>query len=429
MTNVLDVIDKKRRQLSLNEQEIIDVVEQYLDGDVADYQMSSLLMSMCCNGLNQDEINSLTKAYIESGDVIDLSSLTKPTVDKHSTGGVGDKTSLLIAPILACFGVDVAKMSGRGLGFTGGTLDKLEAIEGFNINLDETQFIRQVNDIGLAIISQSGDVVPADKKIYALRDVTGTVDSIGLIAASIMSKKIASGAQHICLDIKCGSGAFMKDLTSARELASTLIAIGRAYDKKVCAIISTMDQPLGVGVGNSIEVMEVVNTLNGHGPNDLVELATNIVINLLDLCDIKVTREQIFDCINGGAAYQKFIEFITAQGGSLSSVEQLHISDQRYVYTSPTTGYVEQYKVDLIGKAAQVLGAGRQFKDDIIDNEVGISCPYKIGDFINEGDSLFTIYYHDKTKLQQSLNYLAQAFSISETKVESTPIILDVVKE
>lgn len=428
MANILDVIDQKRQNHEIDANSIKEIITDYTNDLIPDYQMSSLLMAMCCNGLSQDEIDALVDSYINSGDVIDLSDLDKPTVDKHSTGGVGDKISLLIGPILACFDVDVAKMSGRGLGFTGGTLDKLEAIEGFNINLDADTFIKQVNDIGISIISQTQNLVPADKKIYALRDVTGTVDSIGLIAASIMSKKIASGAKNICLDIKCGSGAFMKDLASAQELAKTLINIGHAYDRNVCAIISTMSQPLGISVGNSIEVMEVINALNGEGSSDLMELAICIVKELLNLAGIKVSSKDILRKINSGEAYQKFIEFICAQGGSYESLASLNVSDNIFTIYSPNNGYIKNYETNLIGKAAQVLGAGRMHKDDEIDYEVGIKCYKKIGDHVNSGDRLFDIYYHDQEKLEACLNYLEKAYSISDQVVSPQPIILDIIK-
>lgn len=428
MINVVEIIDKKRQNQALTNDEIKQVIDLYVEDQVPDYQMSALLMAMCCNGLNQDEINALTTSYINSGDVFDLSALTKPTVDKHSTGGVGDKTSLVISPVLAAFGVDVAKMSGRGLGFTGGTLDKLEAINGFNINLDEKAFINQVNNVGLSIISQTSNLVPADKKIYALRDVTATVDSIGLIAASIMSKKIAAGANHICLDVKCGAGAFMKDEASAKALAQTLINIGKEYDKKICAVISTMQQPLGISVGNSLEVLEAIDTLKGNGPKDLVDLSITIVKNLLALCQIDVSEEDIIAKLTSGEAYQKFIEFVEAQGGSKEAIDNLSISDKIYQYSADQAGYIDSYHTDMIGKAAQVLGAGRLVKTDSIDYSVGIKCPYKIGDPINIGDPLFTVYYQDENKLQQAIEYLDQSYRIKTTPVTVSPIILDVVR-
>lgn len=428
MLNILDIIDKKRNNQFLNREEIDFVINQYVENKIPDYQMSALLMAMCCNDLNQDEINYLTDAYIQSGETIDLSAIKKPTVDKHSTGGVGDKISLLIAPILACFDVDVAKMSGRGLGFTGGTLDKLEAIEGFNISLDKEQFINQVNNIGLSIISQTGNLVPADKKIYALRDVTGTIDSIGLIAASIMSKKIAAGAQNICLDIKCGSGAFMKDFASAKQLAKTLIRIGNQYNRNVCAVISSMEQPLGISIGNSIEVLEVIDTLKGNGPSDLLELAICIVKETLHLCGKQVSSKEIIELINEGIAYNKFVEFIVAQGGSIDAINNLTISQNSYEIKATTSGYMNPYNTALIGKAAQVLGAGRLEKTDEIDHQVGIKCFKKIGTKIEPDDILFTIYYNDQNKLEECIKYLEKSYSISENVVNPQPIILDVVR-
>lgn len=428
MNNILDIIAQKRNNQPLSQEQIEYVIDAYVDGKIADYQMSSLLMAICINGVNQEEINYLTKAFIDSGDVIDLSQINKPTVDKHSTGGVGDKISLLIAPILACFGVDVAKMSGRGLGFTGGTLDKLEAIEGFNINLSEEQFIKQVNEIGISIISQTGNLVPADKKIYALRDVSGTVDSIGLIAASIMSKKIAAGADHICLDVKCGEGAFMKDLASAKELATTLINIGKAYDKKICAVISTMDQVLGYSVGNSIEVLEVIKALQGNGPSDLMQLAYSIIINLLAISGQEVSKEDIDQVINSGAAYNKFVEFITYQGASADALANLKVSDNVYQITAKTSGYVKGYKTQLIGQGAQVLGAGRIQKTDQIDHSVGLVAHAKVGDYINQGDVLFTIYYNEQAKLDNCINYLEKSIILSDQHTSMMPVVLEVLK-
>ena len=403
------------------------MVDNYVDDKITDYQMSAFLMAICCQGMDDEETYYLTKVMVESGDVIDLSMVEKITVDKHSTGGVGDKTSLVLAPILSVFDVSVCKMSGRGLGFTGGTLDKLESLKSFNINLSEKDFIKQINNIGLAIIGQTQELVPADKKIYALRDVSGTVNSIPLIAASIMSKKIASGAQYILIDLKCGSGAFMKDEESAQMLAEKLIAIGTRYNRVVKVIITSMDQPLGKNIGNSLEVIEAKETLLGHGDEDFKKLCITCAYELLNACGKSISKEEIEMVLENKSAYHQFIKMLEAQGSNVDELNQLTIAQNIYEYRVNQKGYLEKFNTDQIGLAAMELGAGRKQKTDNIKYDVGIIVNKKIGDNLNENDLLFTIYYDNKDELEKALTLLDESYMISNTKVEPNKLIKKIV--
>jgi len=390
--NVYNIIEKKKNKLELTNEEIEFVVTNYTNGTILDYQMSALLMAICINGMTDNEIFSLTKVMTDSGDKVDLSSLSN-TVDKHSTGGVGDKTTLIIGPIVACLNCKVAKMSGRSLGHTGGTIDKLESIEGFKTKLSQEEFFDQVNNIGIALISQTENVAPADKKIYALRDVTATVESIPLIASSIMSKKIASGAKNLVIDVKVGSGAFMKDKESAKELASKIVSIGKNAGINTLAVLTNMDIPLGNNIGNALEVKEAIDVLNNKGPKDLreicIKLATymNAITNKLDIQD---SLKQVMDVLQSGKAYNKFLDLVKAQGGNIESIykEALY---KHEVY-SDVDGYISSMDTASIGKISGQLGAGRLTKEDTIDYTAGIVLNKKTSDYVKKGELLATFY-------------------------------------
>lgn len=390
--NVYNIIEKKKNNLELTKEEIDFIVNNYTNGTIPDYQMSALLMAICINGMTDEEIFNLTKCMTDSGDKVDLSSLDN-TVDKHSTGGVGDKTTLIIGPIVACLNCKVAKMSGRSLGHTGGTIDKLESIEGFKTKLTKEEFLKQVNDINIALISQTENVAPADKKIYALRDVTATVESIPLIASSIMSKKIASGAKNLVIDVKVGSGAFMKDKESAKELANKIVSIGKNAGINILAILTNMDIPLGNNIGNALEVQEAIEVLNNRGPKDLrevcIKLATymNAITNKID---IKTSFEQVINVLETKQAYNKFLELVKYQGGNIDSVYK-HPLYKHEVY-SDKEGYITNMDTEIIGKISGLLGAGRSTKDDVIDYTAGIVLNKKTSDYVKKGDLLATFY-------------------------------------
>jgi len=430
--NIIDIIEKKKHNLELTKFEIEFVIENMMCGEIDDYQISALMMAIYFNSMTDAETINLTNAMINSGDVIDLSKLTNPTVDKHSTGGVGDKTSLILGPLLSTFNLSVAKMSGRGLGHTGGTLDKLESIEGFNINLTEDEFISQVNKTGLAIIGQTQELVPADKKLYALRDVTATVDSLPLIAASIMSKKIASGAHNMILDVKYGSGAFMKTKEDAEVLAKKLVMIGNGVGRNTVAVISDMEQPLGCAIGNALEVQEAIDILQGHGPEDVTELCILLTVELLLMTglysDAALARSDVEIKISNGEAYAKFLEFIKAQGAVEYAEESLPHTIKVVEIIAEESGYVSQVDAITIGRAAMILGAGRVKKTDIIDPAVGIVLHKKIGDFIENGDVICDVHVNDETNLEQVISMIGQAYEISEQKVEDKKIIEKIIK-
>lgn len=430
---MLDVIEKKRNKGVLNEKEIHFFIDGYVKGEIPDYQVSSLLMSIYFNGMNKEEIAALTKAMLYSGDVIDLSSIKGIKVDKHSTGGVGDKTSLALGPMVAACGAKLAKMSGRGLGHTGGTLDKMESIPGLSIVKERDDFIKQVNDIGIAIVGQSGHLVPADKKLYALRDVTCTVDSIPLIASSIMSKKLASGSDTILLDVKVGSGAFMKDLESARNLAKTMVDIGDSFKRDTRAMLSDMDQPLGCAVGNSLEVIEAVNTLKGHGPHDFVELCLSAGSIMLVQAKIVTTVEEgrtlLQEKIKDGSAFNKLKEFIHAQGGDTSYLDdtsKFPVAKFIVPVLSTEEGYVNRINALEIGEYAMKLGAGRETLEDVIDNAAGIILEKKIGDYVKKGDILCYIHTN-KENYAEIIEGLKENFIILPTKREEHRVIYEVI--
>lgn len=396
---MVDIIEKKRDGQELTTAEINFFIEGYTKGEIPDYQASALAMAIYFQDMNDRERADLTRAMVESGDTIDLSAIDGVKVDKHSTGGVGDTTTLVLAPLVAFLGVPVAKMSGRGLGHTGGTIDKLESIAGFHVELTREQFIDLVNRDKVAVIGQSGNLTPADKKLYALRDVTGTVNSIPLIASSIMSKKIAAGADAIVLDVKTGDGAFMKTQEDAEELAHAMVRIGNHVGRKTIAIISDMSQPLGFAIGNALEVKEAIETLQGKGPKDLTELVLTLGSQMVILAGKAKTseeaKEMLLDAIHSGKALAKFKEFLANQGGDASIVDDLtKLPQAKYKIELPAkqSGYISRMVADEIGVASMILGAGRATKEDVIDLAVGLVLHKKVGNKVEEGESILTIY-------------------------------------
>ena len=436
MYRMYDMIMKKRNGAEHTADEIRFIVEGFTKGEIPDYQMSAWLMCVYYKGMTHDETCALTHAMAESGDQLSLAAIHGVKVDKHSTGGVGDKTTFIVAPILASLGVPVAKMSGRGLGHTGGTIDKLEAIPGFCVSIPETEFIEHVNSMKLALVGQTGDLAPADKKIYALRDVTATVDSLPLIASSIMSKKLAAGADAIVLDVKCGSGAFMKTEEAARKLAKEMVRIGHGAGRKTAAVISEMDEPLGFAVGNALEVIEAIDTLKGNGPKDLEDLCVALGSYMLVSAGKADSLEEAADKLRGtlkdGSAYEKMIEFVTAQGGSREDVENpqrlLHATYTDTI-TAPKTGYIAHIQSEEVGLAAMTAGGGRETKDSVIDLSAGIVLNKKVGDFVKENEPLARLYANDKVKLEAAKNRLAGAYSFSEEPVPARPLIHGVITE
>lgn len=429
-----DVIEKKRDGKELSKEEIHFFIEGYTNGTIPDYQASALLMAIYYEGMKSEELAHVTMEMVRSGDEIDLSQIEGIKVDKHSTGGVGDTTTLIIAPLVASLGVPVAKMSGRGLGHTGGTLDKLEAIPNFTFELDQQAFIDLVNKHKLSVIGQTGNIVPADKMIYSLRDVTATVDSIPLIASSIMSKKIASGADAIVLDVKAGSGAFMKDVDQAKELAEAMVQIGKEVGVNTRAIISSMDQPLGNAIGNALEIKEAVETLQGNGPKDLTNLCIELSAHMVVLADPSLSfenaKEKVMGQINNGQALETFKTFIEDQGGNKGIVDDLALLPQA-AHTinvkAPKEGYISHIEAHEIGTAAMMLGAGRATKDSVIDLAVGIVLHKKVGDYVTEGESLATIYAND-TDVKQSVDKIVAHMDIYDTHTHPEPLVLGTVQ-
>lgn len=429
-----DILEKKKKGERLSREELAFFVEGYTAGVIPDYQASAFTMAVCFQGLDEEETAILTDCMMHSGDVIDLSSIEGVKVDKHSTGGVGDKTSLVLGPLVAACGAKVAKMSGRGLGHTGGTLDKMESIPHLSISLDKEAFIRQVNDCGLAIIGQTGDLVPADKKLYALRDVTATVDSIPLIASSIMSKKLASGADTILLDVKFGSGAFMKTLDDAEKLARAMVRIGRSLGRDTRAVITDMDQPLGFAVGNTLEVVEAVNTLRGNGPRDLEELCVSLGAIMLDQADVEHDREKaraiLREKIASGEAYEKLKAMVASQGGDtayLDDPSRFAVSSRVIEVVCERDGYVHGIAALAIGEGAMQLGAGRATKEDVIDTAAGVVLHKKIGDFVKAGESLATAYTN-KENTESVIEKIKAAFVIANEEPDAAILIHKVIE-
>ena len=424
-----DVIEKKRNGQTLTEDEIKFLVEGYTNGAIPDYQMSALFMAIYFQGMTIEESAILTMAMVQSGDTIDLSKIQGIKVDKHSTGGVGDTTTLILAPLVASVGVHVAKMSGRGLGHTGGTIDKLESIAGFHIEITNNQFVELVNDHHLAVIGQSAHLVPADKKMYSLRDVTATVNSIPLIASSIMSKKIASGADAIVLDVKTGTGAFMKNEEEAKLLARMMVDIGRSVGIETLAVISNMDQPLGLAVGNALEVQEAIDTLKGQGPTDLTELSLVLGSQMVVLANkaetMEEARKMLEENIHNGKAITTFKTFIQSQGGDANIVDNPSLLPRALFQIdihSETSGYVTQLIADRIGKAALMLGAGRKTKESTIDLSVGILLHKKLGDKVQKGDKLFTLHTNTKDNSDVTTHLLG-SIKLGNEQIEKELII------
>lgn len=421
-----DLITKKKHGEKLNREEISFIVKGYTEGEIPDYQMSSFLMAVCLKGMDIEETTNLTLSMRDSGEILDLSKIEGIKVDKHSTGGVGDKTSLVVGPMVAALGIPVAKMSGRGLGHTGGTIDKLESIPGFSTEIGTEKFFELVNKNKFAIAGQTADLAPADKKIYALRDVTATVDSIPLIASSIMSKKLASGSDVIVLDVKCGSGAFMKDIDSAIELGKTMVEIGKGAGKKTFAIVTDMSQPLGRNVGNNLEVKEAIEALKGNAPSDLMEDAVQLGTYMVYGADMavspKAARAMVENTIKNGTALKKFAEFVEAQGGDpeyVYNTDKFEKAKYEVPVYSEKEGYVNAIMTEEIGMTSLILGGGRETKESKIDLSVGIVLEKKLGDYVKAGEKIATLYANSKSKIKPATERFLGAYTIERQKKES----------
>ena len=423
--NILDIINKKRLKQELTKEEIHYFVDEYTKGTIPDYQMSSLLMAICCNGMSFQETIFLTNSMLESGEVLDLSSIDGKKVDKHSTGGVGDKTTIILGPLVASCGVKVAKMSGRGLGHTGGTIDKLESIPGFQVSKTIQEVIEQVNQIGVCVVSQTGNLVPADKKIYALRDVTATVESLPLIASSIMSKKIASSTDFIVIDLNVGDGALIKTIEDARKLAHLMVQIGKNYHRKTVCILTNMEKPLGHAIGNALEIEESIRFLKREEHlEDLEEIIVTLASWMVHLgkdISLEEAKKEVQTNLENGKAYRKFQEFISYQGGNL---EQLKVSNRIFSIKSPKTGFVSKINTLKLGELVRSIGAGRYSKEDKIDYTVGALLNKNVGDYVLEGEELVKIYLNQK---DMSLREITECFTIEESLKKQIPLILEVI--
>ena len=429
-----DLILKKRQGNTLTKEEIQWMIREYTDGKIPDYQMSAMMMAVCFQGLDKEETYELTMAMAQSGEMLDLSGIEGVKVDKHSTGGVGDKTSLALTPIVASLGIPVAKMSGRGLGHTGGTIDKLESIPGFSTQLTDEQFEEQVNTIGVSIMGQTKDLAPADKLLYALRDVTATVDQISLIASSIMSKKLAAGADAILLDVKTGSGAFMKEESEAVKLAQEMVDIGKSAGRKMTAVITNMDEPLGMAVGNILEVKEAIDTLKGNGPKDFTELVETLASHMLILGGIAEKFDEALSMVRGavrdGKALDKFKQFVSAQGGDTRYIDHPEMFEQSHIIEeirSEQDGFVERINAQEIGICSLILGGGRETKDSQIDPAVGLVFSKKVADPVKKGDLLATIYGNDEEKVKQAVKHFKENFHIAKDQPEKPQRIKQVL--
>ncbi|MCH5142637.1 MAG: pyrimidine-nucleoside phosphorylase [Clostridiales bacterium] len=428
-----DIIKKKRDGGELSTAEIQYFIKGVSDGGIPDYQISALCMAIYFNGMNVRETCDLTFAVRDSGDKLDFSTINGIRVDKHSTGGVGDKTSLVVAPIVSSFGIKVAKMSGRGLGHTGGTIDKLEAIDGFQTTLSEADFIKQVNDIGFAIVGQSKQFAPADKKLYALRDVTATVDSMPLIAASIMGKKLAADDDCIVLDVKTGSGSFMKSVEKSTELAQLMVDIGKSAGKKMVALITNMDRPLGYAIGNSLEVIEAVETLQGHGPEDFTEVCLTLAGHMLSLAgkgSVESCIEMAKQAIADGSAYCKLLEVVSRQGGNTKLIENTsNFAKAKYscAVKCKKSGFISKVNTESYGFASLALGAGRNTAEDAIDYSAGIILNKKTGDFVEEGEIIAILYSNDESAFAKAEEILLSATEVSGSKPENEPLIYNII--
>ena len=421
--DILDIIDKKEKGEKLTKEELQYVIDGYLNGTIKDYQMSALLTEIDLLGLKEEETINLTDIMLHSGETLDLG--FDNIADKHSTGGVGDKTTIVLAPLVASLGVKVAKMSGRGLGHTGGTIDKLESIKGFKTSMSLDEFKNQVDKIGIALVGQMGNLVPADKKIYALRDVTGTVDSIPLIASSIMSKKLASGASSIVIDLKVGSGALVNNLDEAEELAHLMVKIGKNNNKKTACVLTNMDEPLGYAVGNSIEVIEAINTLKGDGPEDLTDLVIKLGSLMVSMglnISEEEAEEKVKENLYNGKGYEKMLEWVKAQGGDINNIPLAKHSKE---IIAQTDGYISAINALEIGKLSRKLGAGRLTKDDEIDLTVGIILNHKVGEYVQKDETLATVFYNEKEVTDEEI---LSCFKFSENPVEEPKLIIDIIR-
>ncbi|MEK6256499.1 MAG: thymidine phosphorylase [Chloroflexota bacterium] len=431
----VDIIIKKRDKLELTKEEIDFFIQGFSDGDIPDYQASAWAMAVQLNGMSARETTDLTLAMVASGDTQDLSEIVKVAVDKHSTGGVGDKTTLAVEPIVAACGLPVGKMSGRGLGFSGGTLDKMESIPGFRVDLTTEEFLKQLKEVGLVLTGQTGDLAPADGKFYALRDVTGTVPSLPLIAASIMSKKIAAGAQKIVLDVKAGVGAFMSNVDEARALAEAMVAIGKLAGRETVALLSDMNQPLGVAVGNALEVKEAIATLHGEGPEDfyghVLEVATHLLILGGAANSEDEAKKKIEAVIKNGKAWERFRDLVIAQGGDVSYIDdpdKLAKAPVIETVNSPRGGYISGINARVVGETSVVLGAGRAKKSDSIDHSVGIEIFFNVGDLLVAGEALFAIHAKSQLDVENTRQILLDAHTWSDEEVQPLPLFYGVVK-
>ena len=430
---IYDIIAKKRDGYELSAEEIAFAVKSAVDKTIEDYQITALLMAIYLNGMTDRETADLTIEMAKSGDMLDLSGIDGITVDKHSTGGVGDKTTLIVAPLVASLGMKVAKMSGRGLGHTGGTVDKLESISGFNVELTPHEFIKTVNEHGICVVGQSGNMAPADKIFYALRDATATVGNIPLIASSIMSKKLAAGSECIVLDVKYGSGAFMKTAKDAEALSEMMVTIGKKAGRKVSAVISDMDTPLGFNIGNALEIKEAVDVLKGKEVSDLKEVCLTLAANITKLAEgitVEEARTKVETALKSGAAFEKFKEFITAQGGDIRQIENtdsLPKAEFSFDVNSPSDGYISRMNAEKIGSASVILGAGREKKSDKIDFGAGIVLHKKTGDYCKKGDRLATLYTNKETTLKGAEKCFIDAISFSENEPKKNKLIFKVL--
>lgn len=431
--NILEIIANKRDKKELTKEEIEFFINSYTKGEIADYQASALIMAIYLNGMTAAETTYLTLAMANSGDVLDLSEF-ETVVDKHSTGGVGDKITLILMPIMAVLGVKIAKMSGRGLGFTGGTVDKLEAIPGYKTNLTIEEFKNNVKEIGISLISQTENLVPADKKLYALRDAISCIDSIPLIASSIMSKKIAAGSNKIVLDVTCGNGAFMKTKEEAVKLSIIMKEIGKLVGKETICIITNMEEPLGYYIGNNLEMVEVVNSLKGKMPKDIKEVVLSLGSYILKLAgkgeNIEENRKKIEECIISNLAYEKFIQLIERQGGDITYLKDTKNLEgkAKFVYvTKNKEGYIKQIKAEQIGKASCILGAGRIKKEDKIDLEAGIVLHKKVGDYISKEEAVATLYTNNLMKIEEARKMVEEAVIIVDSPLEKEKMILEII--
>ena len=432
---VVDLIEKKRDNENLNELEIKFLLNEYLEGNIPDYQMSSFLMATYFNDMIPEELLTFTTTMRDSGDIINFDDVEKFLVDKHSTGGVGDKVTVVLAPVLAALGMGTTKLSGKGLGHTGGTIDKFEAIKGFKFSSTRDELVKIANKTGIGLMGYSDKIVPLDKKIYSLRDVTGTVPSIPLIASSIMSKKLAIQSDVIILDVKVGDGAFMKDIKQAKELAKRMIEIGKGAGRKVQVVLSNMDEPLGHAIGNANEIIESIETLKGNGAKDLKEVVYTIASLALkakgEIKELEEGKEKIDEVINNGTALARLKEFISESGGNGELVNDYTIlptPKSKLDVVSENVGFVQKIKAEEIGKAAMIIGAGRATKEDVIDHAVGIKILKKVGEKVEKGEKIAEIYYNDSKNVEESKNMILDAYIISNNKVEEPKAILEIIE-